>query len=110
MTTLPNLSVIIPCYNEEKYIGQCLESLLANSYPQDRLEIWVVDGMSPDNTRAIVGQYQKKYRFIHIADNADRHIPAGLNIGIRTPKETWSSGWMRILLMHKIISKGAPIW
>jgi glycosyltransferase involved in cell wall biosynthesis/phosphatidylglycerophosphate synthase len=86
MTTLPNLSVIIPCYNEEKYIGKCLESLLANSYPQDRLEIWVVDGMSTDHTRAIVRQYQEKYRFIHLADNAERHIPAGLNIGIRNAK------------------------
>ena len=45
------LSVICPIYNEEKYIGQCVESILAQDYPKDDLEILFVDGMSTDDTR-----------------------------------------------------------
>ena len=48
------LSVICPIYNEEKYIGQCVESILAQDYPKDDLEILFVDGMSTDDTRCIV--------------------------------------------------------
>ena len=39
------LSVICPIYNEEKYIGQCVESILAQDYPKDDLEILFVDGI-----------------------------------------------------------------
>lgn len=45
------LSVICPIYNEEKYIAQCIESLLLQDYPKDDLEILFVDGMSTDKTR-----------------------------------------------------------
>ena len=51
---LPLVSVIIPCYNEEKYIGECFDTLIANDYPKDRLEAFVVDGMSDDATRKII--------------------------------------------------------
>ena len=53
------VSIVIPCRNEERYIGRCLDSLLANDYPHDDLEIIVVDGMSTDHTREIVSEYCK---------------------------------------------------
>jgi len=46
MTEYPKLSVIIPCRNEEKFIGKCLDSIIANDYPKDKIEVLVVDGMS----------------------------------------------------------------
>ena len=48
------LSVICPIYNEEKYIGKCIESILKQDYPKDDLEVLFVDGMSTDRTREIV--------------------------------------------------------
>ena len=45
------VSVIIPCRNEGKFIGKCLDSLLEQDYPKENLEIFVVDGMSDDKTR-----------------------------------------------------------
>ena len=48
------VSVVIPMRNEAKYIGRCLDSVLANDFPKDRLEILVVDGRSTDDSRAIV--------------------------------------------------------
>ena len=48
------LSVVCPIYNEEKYIKGCIESIIAQDYPKDNLEVLFVDGMSGDTTRAIV--------------------------------------------------------
>ena len=50
----PMVSVIIACLNEEEYIVPCLESIIANDYPKDRLEVLVVDGISEDGTREMV--------------------------------------------------------
>ncbi|MDB4871644.1 MAG: putative glycosyltransferase [Gemmatimonadales bacterium] len=78
----PRVTVVIPCLNEERYIMGCLDSLLANDYPTDLIEILVVDGMSDDGTRGIVREYEKKFPFIHILDNPERHTTRGLNRGI----------------------------
>jgi glycosyltransferase involved in cell wall biosynthesis len=48
------VSVIMPCREEEKYIARALTSILANDYPQDRLEVLVIDGMSlPEIIRSL---------------------------------------------------------
>ncbi|WP_084288348.1 glycosyltransferase family 2 protein [Desulfovermiculus halophilus] len=82
MNTYPFVSIIIPCYNEEKYIGQCLDSILAGDYPFDYLEILVVDGGSADKTREIVSQYSKIHQIVKLTDNPHRLKPHALNIGI----------------------------
>ena len=80
------LSVICPIYNEEKYIGQCVESILAQDYPKDDLEILFVDGMSTDDTRCIVVNYSNEYPFIKLFDNPKRIVPCAMNIGIKASK------------------------
>lgn len=82
---LQNLvSIIIPCYNEEKYIRECLNSVLEFNYPKDKLEIFVVDGMSDDNTRGIVkNEYCNNYENIKLIDNPDRTAPFAFNAGIK---------------------------
>jgi hyaluronan synthase len=47
---LPQVSVIVTCYNEEQVIGKCLRSLKEQSYPKDLLEIIVVNDGSTDNS------------------------------------------------------------
>jgi glycosyltransferase involved in cell wall biosynthesis len=47
------ISVVVPALNEEKYIGQCLASLHAQSYPRDLYEIIVADNASTDRTSEI---------------------------------------------------------
>jgi succinoglycan biosynthesis protein ExoA len=83
---LPFLSVIVPCRNEEGYIGPCLASILRNTYPAERYEILVVDGMSTDGTRSIVQQLAHSCRIIRLLDNPRKITPSGLNIGIRAAK------------------------
>lgn len=40
------VSIIIPCRNEENFIGKCLDSIITQDRPRDKLEVLVVDGMS----------------------------------------------------------------
>ena len=80
------LSVICPVYNEEKYIAQCIESLLQQDYPKDDLEILFVDGMSNDKTRDIIVSYTKKYPFIKMLDNPKTVVSYAMNTGIKASK------------------------
>ena len=80
------LSVICPVYNEEKYISQCIESLLQQDYPQDDLEILFVDGMSNDKTREIIASYTRQYPFIKMLDNPKKIVPYAMNAGIKASK------------------------
>lgn len=80
---LPFVSIVIPCRNEEKFIGKCLYSIITNDYPKDKLEILAVDGMSEDGTREIIKKYTRKYPFIRLLGNPRKITPCGLNEGIR---------------------------
>ena len=80
------VSIIIPCRNEEKFISKCLDSIVAQDYPKDKLEVLVIDGMSKDRTRQIVNEYSKKHSFIKILENPKRITPCALNIGIKNAK------------------------
>ena len=86
MTTPPFVSIIIPCYNEEKYIAQCLDSIMAGDYPQDCMEILVVDGRSTDRTRDVLVEYSKRHLVVRTVDNPHRLKPHALNIGIMKAK------------------------
>lgn len=78
------VTIVLPCRNEERYIGACLDSILATDYPRDHLELLVVDGQSEDRTREIVAHYAGRLpRLVRLLDNPHRVVPAGLNIGIR---------------------------
>ena len=80
------LSVIVPIYQEEKYISKCIDSMLSQDYPKDDLEIILVDGMSKDRTREIVATYTAKYPFIRMIDNPERIAPCAMNRGIKDAK------------------------
>ena len=70
MNPLPIIvTVIIPCRNEELFIGICLDSILANDYPKNRLEVLVVDGMSEDGTREVVLEYVRRFPQVRLINN-----------------------------------------
>lgn len=80
------LSVIVPIYNEEKYIAKCLDSILEQDYPKEDMELLLCDGMSKDRTREIIAGYQKKYSWIQLLDNPERIAPCAMNVGIKAAK------------------------
>jgi glycosyltransferase involved in cell wall biosynthesis len=84
--TWPFVSIVIPCRNEVRYIGPCLDSILASDYPQDRLEIVVADGMSDDGTREILAQYAAEHDRIVMVDNFRRITPCGVNVAVHAAR------------------------
>jgi glycosyltransferase involved in cell wall biosynthesis len=79
------ISVIVPCYNVEKYIGECLESLIKSDLPLSMLEIIVVDDASPDGSGQIAEEYEKKFPenilFVKCTENGG--LGAARNIGLQ---------------------------
>jgi len=76
------VTVIIPTLNEEGYISGVLDNVLDQTYPNEALEILVIDGRSSDNTRAVVELYVAKYNNIRLLDNPEGIVPYALNYGI----------------------------
>lgn len=82
----PLVTIVVPCRNEERYIVECLDSILACDYPADRLEVLVVDGMSDDGTRAVLADYAARNPLVRMLDNPRRITPVALNLAIRAAR------------------------
>jgi len=80
------VSIIIPVYNEEKYIIECIESVLEQDFSHEQMEVFFVDGRSVDKTCEIIKSYAKKYSFIKLLDNPYKVVPHALNTGIKQSK------------------------
>lgn len=77
------LSVVIPCRNEEGYIQECIEAIYHATLPENlAMHVFVVDGMSDDDTRAIVQKLTETYSTLHLVDNTAKVTPFAFNIGI----------------------------
>ncbi len=82
----PFVSIIMPIRNEADFIERAIRSVLDNSYPVERMEILVVDGMSDDGTREIVHRLSQGDSRIRMLDNPKRIVPAAMNIGLRAAR------------------------
>jgi cellulose synthase/poly-beta-1,6-N-acetylglucosamine synthase-like glycosyltransferase len=81
----PSVSIVVPVRDEEPFIEACLESVLAQDYPTDRVEILLVDGMSTDRTRELAGKVLAERVAdgrARILDNPRGIAPTAMNIGI----------------------------
>ena len=65
----PLFSIIVPTYNSEKNISECLSSVLVQNFSIREYEIIVVDDCSIDNTLEVCRKFQKKYSHIKILNN-----------------------------------------
>jgi glycosyltransferase involved in cell wall biosynthesis len=78
----PLVSIVIPCLNEEAYITALLDSLAAQDYGADGIEVIVADGGSTDRTRDLIAAYPSSFRRLLLVDNPRRITVAGLNEGM----------------------------
>jgi len=83
---LPFVSIIIPCRNEEKFIGKCLDSIFVNDYPEDKCQILIVEGFSSDRTKEIVKEYVEKNGNSTLLYNTGKMVAKALNIGINNAR------------------------
>ena len=83
----PSVSVVVPCFNEERYIGEVLKNLARQRTAGD-FEILVVDGMSTDGTRDAVRRFAdaNPEACVRLVDNPARNIPSALNRGIEAAR------------------------
>ena len=79
----PLVSIVIPCLNEERYITALLDSLSAQDYGPEGIEVIVADGGSTDRTRMLVRDYPSRFKRLELVDNPKRITVGGLNAGMR---------------------------
>jgi glycosyltransferase involved in cell wall biosynthesis len=83
------VSVIVAARNEERHLGACLEALLAQDYPSDRLEILVMDGRSTDQTRQTAARYVAGHERVRLLDNPEQVAATAFNHGILAASGTY---------------------
>ncbi len=79
---MPDISIIIPIYNEEEYITKCLDSIIDNVHNKNAVEIILVDGESWDDTVKLIEKYREKYSFVKLIKNPQKIAPVAMNLGI----------------------------
>lgn len=80
----PTVSIIIPCRNERATIHLLLDALLEQTYPRDRMEVVIADGMSDDGTPEVIRAFHSQHPdlVVRLISNPDRAIPHALNRAI----------------------------
>jgi len=81
MDTQPLISIIVPVYKVEKYLDNCVQSVLAQSYPN--WELLLIDNASPDNCPELCDDYARKdarIKSFHVTEN--RGVSSGRNKGV----------------------------
>lgn len=78
-----SVAVIIPTLNEKRFIARCLDSVIAQSYPFEEMDVMVVDGGSKDRTKEIVEEYHEKYPNVRFLNNPGRIQSIAFNIGVK---------------------------
>ena len=81
------LSYILPCYNIERFVGKCLDSIYNQSLPETDFEVICVNDCSPDGTRDVVVEYQKKHKNLILIDHEkNKRVGAARNTGFYAAK------------------------
>lgn len=97
----PLISLIIPTKNEEEFIGKLLDSLSIQTYPIDKFEVLLFDGMSEDSTISVVEKYLEKLNIKIFQNQKIRQVYAW-NDGIRKSK----SDYFVIIGAHSYLDPG----
>jgi len=77
----PGVTIIVPCYNEERTIAATVDSLLHLDYPKDKLQIFVVDDGSKDNTWQLIQEFTK-YENVKVFHKKNGGKYTALNLGL----------------------------
>ena len=84
---MPKISVIIPVYNTEKYLKECLDSVLTQTFKD--MEIICVNDGSTDNSAAVLNEYAQKDSRIKIVTQQNQGLSAARNSGLDVATGEW---------------------
>lgn len=93
--SMPQISVIVPVYNVEKYINRCVDSILNQTFSD--FELILVDDGSPDNCGAICDEYALKDNRIHVIHKENGGLSDARNAGIDWAFEKSDSEWVTFI-------------
>lgn len=79
----PVVTVVIPCRNEAKAIEDTLRAVFLQDWPQDKLQVCVVDGLSDDGTVNILQVLQKEFPALTLIENPRQVTPVAMNLGLK---------------------------
>ena len=81
---MKRVSIIVPCYNEEKTIALLLQAVYDQTASHAEIEVIISDGQSQDGTRQAISRFQQAHPDleIRVLDNSRRNIPAALNTAL----------------------------
>lgn len=77
------VAVVIPTLNEEKFIENCLQSVMEQTFPFEEMDVMVVDGGSKDRTREIVNGISEKHPNVRLIHNPGKIQSIAFNIGVK---------------------------
>lgn len=85
---MPVYSIIVPVYKAEKYLAECLESILTQD-TESEYEVILVDDGSPDNSGAICDDYAARHENIRVIHKANGGVSSARNAGIKAAEGTY---------------------
>lgn len=80
LNNLPKVSVIVPCYNHERYVKKCIESIVSQTYPN--VELIVIDDGSKDQSPTILKDLATQHNFIFV-QQANRGLTGTINRALK---------------------------
>lgn len=83
----PTVSVIVPVYNAEKYLQQCVDSILAQTF--DNFELLLIDDGSKDRSGTLCDEYAKKDGRVRVFHKDNGGVSSARNIGLEYAVGTW---------------------
>lgn len=111
---LPKFSIIVPIYNVEKYLADCLNSICEQDYPN--FELIAINDGSTDHSRSILQSFADKDRRIKILESKNKGVSAARNLGLSV--STGDYVWMvdsddlltsnALAILSKVIEKHTP--
>ena len=109
------ISVIVPVYKVEKYLGECIDSILSQTY--ENFELILVDDGSPDNSGKICDEYAEKDKRIKVIHKENGGHGSGVNRGLLEAKGLYykvvdSDDWVDEVALKRLldtIKKGVNV-
>lgn len=80
MNTIPKVTVVMPVFNAEKFVGECLDSILCQTIKD--VEVVCVDDGSTDNSAAVVEEYVKRDSRVHLFRQSNKGPGPARNLGL----------------------------
>lgn len=102
MTKKPFISIVVPSYNEEKYLSNCLITIASQQFPKDQYEVIVVDNNSTDGTSEIAKKFgakiikEKKQGYVYSLQKGMSRAKGEI-IAVVDADTELSSNWLEII-------------